>query len=338
MLSIEEQYSLKNLNTFGLEVSADYFIKLSSTGEIKEFIKNQHFKNVPQLVLGLGSNVLFTDNFRGVVVKPDIQGIEVVEENSEAMEIRCGAGVEWDNLVEWSVKKNLGGLENLSLIPGTVGASPIQNIGAYGAEVKDTIITVEGQRLDDNTAFKINNFDCEFGYRTSIFKTRLRGKMIITHVTFRLSKKPLLNTDYGMVLSETKKIGEINLNNIRQAILNIRRDKLPEPAKIGNAGSFFKNPVINASKALRIKEMYPEAIFYKTHTNQFKVSAAFLIEKCGWKGFRQGDAGVHEKQALILVNHGKAKGMEIFDLSQRIRESVQKTFEIDLEYEVNIIA
>ncbi len=337
MLQIEELYSLKSLNTFGLDVTSDYFVNIRTPNEVKEFVKNPHFKHVPLLVLGSGSNILFTDNFRGVVIKPDITGIEIVLDDNEFTEIRCGAGVEWDKLVDWAVKPKPQGIENLSLIPGTVGASPIQNIGAYGAEVKNTLVSVEGYRLNDASTFKINNFDCEFGYRTSIFKTRLWGKIIITYVTFRLSKKPEFNTEYSSVLIETKKLGEINLKNIRQAIIKIRREKLPDPSQIGNAGSFFKNPMINSSKALRIKEMYPDAALFKFHSNYYKISAAFLIEKCGWKGFREGDAGVHQKQPLVLVNYGKAKGMQILDLAHKIQESVRKTFEIDLEFEVNII-
>jgi UDP-N-acetylmuramate dehydrogenase len=338
MLQIEEQYPLKSLNTFGLDVKSDYFIKLNSVSEVKEFIKSPHFKSVPFFILGGGSNILFTDNFKGVVIKPNIQSIEVVTEDTNTVEIRCGSGVEWDTFVEWAVKRNLGGIENLSLIPGTVGASPIQNIGAYGAEVKDTLVTVEGLKIDDNSVVKINNFDCEFGYRSSIFKTRLYNKMIITYVTFRLNKNLVYKTDYSSVLNETKKLGEINLKNIRQAIINIRSDKLPDPAKIGNAGSFFKNPVISTGKALRIKENYPEAVLFKFQSNNYKIAAAFLIEKCGWKGFKDGDAGVHQKQPLVLVNYGKATGMQIFDLARKIQESVLKTFEIELELEVNIVA
>jgi len=338
MFQIEEQYSLKSLNTFGLEVKADYFIKLQTTNEVKEFIKNTHFKHLPLLILGSGSNILFTDNFRGVVIKPCMQDIEIIADDNESTEIRCGAGVEWDQLVNWAVSKNLGGLENLSFIPGTVGASPIQNIGAYGVEVKNTLVSVEGYRLTDGSAFKLNNYDCEFGYRTSIFKSRVWEKALITNVIFRLNKMPEFNTEYSSVLIETKKIGEINLKNIRQAIINIRLEKLPDPAKIGNAGSFFKNPVISTGKALKIKETYPDAALYKFQSNNYKISAAFLIEKCGWKGFKDGDAGVHQKQPLVLVNYGKAKGMQIFDLARKIQESVLKTFEIELEFEVNIIA
>lgn len=337
MLEIEELYSLKQFNTFGLDIFADYFIRLKSTEEIIEFLENPNFKRVSQLILGNGSNVLFLDNFRGVVVKPDVQGIEIINEDSYHTEVRCGAGVEWDSFVQWAVDRELGGVENLSYIPGTIGASPIQNIGAYGVEVKDTIIAVEGIRLSNHDFFVVNNFDCEFGYRSSIFNKYVWAKSIIAYVIFRLKKKPEYNTNYGSVLNETKKLGEINLKNIRQAIINIRTEKLPDPSKIGNAGSFFKNPLVNSSKALRLKKLYPDIPLYKANYGQCKISAAYLIEKCGWKGFSEGDAGVHKEHPLILVNYGKAKGLEIYELARKIHESVRDKYGIELELEVNII-
>jgi UDP-N-acetylmuramate dehydrogenase len=337
MLNLQENISLKSLNTFGFEANADYFTSLSSVDEVEEIIKSGRLKKNRFLVLGGGSNVLFTGDFKGIVLKSDIQGIEVVNENSEYAEVRCGAGVNWDGFVEWAVERNLGGIENLSMIPGTVGASPIQNIGAYGSEAKDTLSTVEGFMIEDHQPFLINNFDCEFGYRTSIFKTKLWNKSIITYVTFRLNKNPEFKTNYGNVLYEVEKLGKLNLKNIRQAIINIRTAKLPDPLVLGNAGSFFKNPVIGTGKAKRIQETYPDIPLFKVNNN-YKVSAAYLIDKCGWKGFRNGQAGVHDKQPLVLVNYGNAKGIEILDLAHKIQESIRKTFEIDLEMEVNVIA
>lgn len=338
MLQIEELQQLKSLNTFGIEAIADYFIILSSVEEVKEFVKNPRFKQIPHLVLGSGSNILFTGNYRGIILKSNITGIEIIDEDSDSSTIRCGAGEAWDDLVAWSVKHGLGGLENLSLIPGTVGASPIQNIGAYGVEVKESIVRVEGYRSDKSTFFSINNYDCKFGYRTSIFKTLYKNKFMVTHVVFRLSKKPEFKIEYGNVTKEIEKLGNATLKNIRQAIINIRTRKLPDPAKIGNAGSFFKNPVIIESKALRIKKSYPDLPLYKSSGDQYKIPAAFLIEKCGWKGYREGDTGVHMKQSLVLVNYGNAKGIEILHLAHLIQESVRKKFEIDLEMEVEIIA
>jgi len=337
MLQIEELQQLKSLNTFGIETIADYFINLSSAEEVKEFVKNPRFRQIPHLVLGSGSNILFTGNYRGIILKSSIKGIEIINEDSDSTTIRCGAGEIWDDLVAWAVEHNLGGLENLSLIPGTVGASPIQNIGAYGIEVKESILRVEGYKTDKGVFVLINNYDCEFGYRTSIFKTLNRGKFIVTHVIFRLNKKPEFKTEYGNISKELEKLGSSNLKNIRQAIINIRSSKLPDPAIIGNAGSFFKNPVIIESKALRIKKSYPELPLYKSSGDQYKIPAAFLIEKCGWKGYREGDAGVHKKQSLVLVNYGNAKGIEILQLAHLIQESVRKKFEIDLEMEVEII-
>jgi UDP-N-acetylmuramate dehydrogenase len=338
MLHIEELYPLKKLNTFGIEVYADFFLRLQQIDEVKEFVNKPKYKQIPSLILGGGSNLLFTGNFNGIVVKPDIQGIEILNEDSTHAEIRCGAGVEWDQLVAWTIENKLIGLENLSMIPGCVGASPVQNIGAYGVEVKDFLLFVEGYRLDNGSYFKINNYECEFGYRHSIFKTLLLHKTIITHVSFRLTKNPEFRIDYGTLASEISKLGGLSHKNIRQAVINIRTEKLPNPELTGNAGSFFKNPVVLANKAQRLKQLYPDIHLYPTVGGNFKIPAAFLIESCGWKGYREGDAGVHSKQPLVLINHGNVKGMEILNLAYKIIESVRNKFQIDLEMEVNIVA
>jgi UDP-N-acetylmuramate dehydrogenase len=334
---INNLYSLKDHNTFGIEAIADYFIELNSTELLVQFLKNNQNKHMPKLVIGGGSNMLFVGNFKGIVINPNFQDIKILETNNEYSIIRCGAGVDWDAFVEWSVKYNLGGLENLSRIPGTVGASPIQNIGAYGVEVKDSIIKVEFYTIEDASLHSLNNYECEFGYRTSIFKTQLKDKVIVSHVDFRLNKKPEFKTDYGSLYSEVKLLGKLNLKNIRQAVINIRTSKLPDPKKIGNAGSFFKNPVVTRNQAVKLKQKNPDIPLYSSPGNMFKIPAAYLIEKCGWKGYRIGDAGVHEHQPLVLVNFGKAKGFDILDLSQKIQDSVFKYFQIDLETEVNII-
>jgi UDP-N-acetylmuramate dehydrogenase len=341
MLKIEENYPLKNLNTFGFDINARYFVRLTEIEEIKEFIKwnpeygDRNRENI--LVLGCGSNLLFTNDYNGYIIKPEITGIEITNENSEFFYVRCGAGVVWDKLVEWTVEKELCGLENLSHIPGTVGASPVQNIGAYGVEVKDCLESVEGYSLEDGTFFKISNSDCKFGYRTSILKTALKGKVIITHVNFKLLKQPNFTTNYGSLALKIAKFGSLNLNNVRQAIIKIRSEKLPDPAIIGNAGSFFKNPIIAEAKALQIKETFQHVQIFKTDDGKVKIPAAFLIEKCGWKGFRDGDAGVHAIQPLVLVNYGNAKGEDIFKLAQKIKLSVKDKFNIDLEMEVNVV-
>jgi UDP-N-acetylmuramate dehydrogenase len=338
MIEIEELVSLKHQNTFGIDISADYFVMLKSIDDVKKFLKLKSFKHATKLVLGSGSNLLLTDNFKGVIIKPNIKGIEIITEEDLYVDIKVGAGEDWDNFVAWAIEKDFGGLENLSKIPGTVGASPIQNIGAYGAEAKDTILAVEGFFIDNGNPFKIGNFDCEFGYRTSIFKTKYFNKTIITDVLFRLNKIHDYKTGYGSIEQELKKLGETNLSNIRQVVINVRNEKIPDPVSIGNAGSFFKNPVVNAGKAMRLKEAFPDMPFYPVNKKSSKLAAAWLIEKCGWKGFRNGDAGVHDKQALVLVNYGNAKGIEILDLAHKIQESVRNKFEIELEIEVNVIA
>ncbi len=355
MLKFLENYPLKNLNTYGFDVKAKYFIRLSNIEEIKEFFKRRQeygdrnteinlrsqvsgfLSHVNFLILGNGSNLLFTDDFDGIVIRPEIQGIEITNENSEYSYVKCGAGVEWDKFVEWTVKNGLGGLENLSHIPGTVGAAPVQNIGAYGVEVKDCLVSVEGFQLEDRTLFNISNINCEFGYRTSIFKNSLKGKVIITYVNFKLNKRPVFKLNYGSIASEITKLGIVNLSNIRQAIINIRSEKLPDPSITGNAGSFFKNPVISKTKALQIKEKYPDVQIFFTEEGKYKIPAAFLIEKCGWKGFREGDAGVHAKQPLVLVNFGNATGKEIIGLAKKIQQSIKDAFGIDLEMEVNVV-
>jgi UDP-N-acetylmuramate dehydrogenase len=337
MIEVEELVQLKGMNTFGIVSVADYFLRLSSIGDVKEFVNNKRYKQASLFVLGGGSNILFTGNFKGTVVKPDIKGIDIIAEDETHVEVKVGAGEDWDNFVAWTVENDFGGLENLSKIPGTVGACPIQNIGAYGVEVKDSILAVEGFFISNGKPFKVGNFDCEFGYRTSIFKTKYYGNTIITYVIFRLNKIHDYKTSYGSIEQELQKLGEINQANIRQAIVNIRSEKLPDPSSIGNAGSFFKNPVVNAGKAMRLKDSYPDIPFYTVNKKASKIAAAWLIEKCGWKGLRNGDAGVHDKQPLVLINYGNAKGLEILDLAHKIQESIRDKFEIELDIEVNVI-
>ena len=338
MLQIEELYPLKSLNTFGIDVKADFFVALKNNDEVKKFVHNHEYKKLPFLVLGGGSNLLFTSDYKGIIIKPEIEGIEIISDNSSHCEVRCGAGVIWDDFVAWVVGNNLYGIENLSLIPGTVGASPIQNIGAYGIEVKDSLISVEGFRIDTGEHFKLNNFECEFGYRSSIFKSKQWKQIIITQVNFRFAKNPEFKIEYGTVKTEVEKLGELNLKNVRQAIIGIRQQKLPNPAEIGNAGSFFKNPLISSSQAKKIKEKYDDVHLFKNHGDLYKIPAAFLIEKCGWKGFREGDAGVYKNQPLILTNYGNAKGIDILNLAYKISDSVRNAFGLDLEMEVNIVA
>jgi UDP-N-acetylmuramate dehydrogenase len=337
MLQIEKNFTLHGLNTFHIEASCNFFTRVTNIDDLKEAIRFSDFKKLPVFVLGGGSNILFTRNFNGFVIQPCLQEISQTGDDGNYIYLKVGAGIEWDKLVELTVDNEWGCLENLSLIPGHVGACSIQNIGAYGAEVKDSIVQVECVNLDNAETFSLTNNQCQFAYRTSIFKKELAGKVIITNVTFRLSRKIKLNISYGSVADELKKFPEINIKTVRQAVINIRRKKLPDPELIGNAGSFFKNPVIQSSHVLKIKHDYPDLPEYQISEHESKIPAAYLIEKCGWKGYRIGDAGVYPGQPLVLVNYGKAKGEELLKLSENIVHSVHEKFGITLEREINIV-
>ena len=341
-MEVYQNYSLKKCNTFGIAADAKYFATFSSSGELEEFLKNR--KNIsPNIILGGGSNILFTKNYEGFILKNEIRGIDIVNEDEEFVYIRAGAGVKWHNFVMDCVKNNYGGVENLSLIPGNVGASPMQNIGAYGVEIKDVFFELEAFHLQDKIIKKFSTKDCEFGYRESIFKKKYKGQFAILNVTYRLRKKPVFNISYGTIEEELKKmnIHELSVKAISDAVIHIRTLKLPDPEIIGNAGSFFKNPVLNNLELRRLEELATLAKekipFYKTVEAQFKIPAGWLIEQCGWKGFRKGDAGCYEKQALVLVNYGNATGKEIYNLSEEIKISVKEKFGIEIEREVNII-
>jgi UDP-N-acetylmuramate dehydrogenase len=289
------------------------------------------------LILGDGSNILFTSDFGGTIFHSKIQGINIESITNEHVIISAGSAVNWDSLVGWCVQRGFGGLENLSLIPGTVGASPVQNIGAYGAEAKDYIEKVRFVSTEDGLVSEFNNSQCRFGYRDSIFKHELKGKIFVVSVYFRLKLNPVLKTDYGSLGEELKRLGGVTLGNIRKAVINIRKSKLPDPDIFGNAGSFFKNPVVAAETARLLLNEFPDMPVYPDSSGGNKLAAGWLIDVCGWKGARRGDAGVHEKQALVLVNYGKATGTEIYYLSEEIRESVLKKFGIELEREVDVI-
>ena len=337
MFEIKENISLKKYNTFGIDVKSRFFVECSSVNELSDFLNIYHKQQLPLMVLGGGSNVLFTKDFDGYILRPFIKGIEVIEETSEDIKVRVGAGEDWDEFVGYCVERNWGGIENLSLIPGNVGTSPIQNIGAYGVEVKDVITEVETLEITTLNTHCFNNSECNFAYRNSIFKIDLKGKHIISYVTFNLKKQPVFKLDYGNLEKELESCNEINLKNIRQAVINIRNSKLPDPEEIGNSGSFFKNPVIESLKADKLKKQFVDMPSYIHGEGLIKLPAGWLIEKAGWKGKRIGDAGVHENQALVLVNYGKATGAEIHQLAKKIQKSVKEKFDIDLEMEVNII-
>lgn len=333
-----QNVSLKNYNTFGIEALCSYYAEFSGVEELCEIIKSDIFKQNSLLVLGGGSNILLTKNFNGVVLKNNLKGIEQVKEEGDSIYVKGMAGEVWHNFVLFCVERNWAGIENLSLIPGCVGAAPMQNIGAYGVEIKDTFYELEAIDLKTGERRIFNNAECEFGYRESVFKNKYKGQYIIVSVTFKLSKKPLFNTTYGAIEQELKSMGvsQLTIKAISEAVIRIRKSKLPDPAKIGNAGSFFKNPVVSASLYNQIRSNYPAVVAYP-NGNQFKLAAGWLIENCGWKGFREGDYGVHALQSLVLVNYSKATGTEIYNLSERILQSVKQKFGVVLEREVNIL-
>ncbi|ASB50545.1 UDP-N-acetylmuramate dehydrogenase [Alkalitalea saponilacus] len=337
-MKILSNYSLKHLNTFGIDANADKYIFYTSEDELKSIIESDQVRDIPVLILGGGSNLLFVSDFNGVVLHSGIHGVEKVQDNDQEVTIRVGSGVVWDDLVRWSVDNGFYGLENLSIIPGNVGAAPVQNIGAYGVEVKDVIDKVEGLYLKDASHFVISRDECQFDYRQSIFKTSLKGEVVITYVYFRLKKQPGFILDYGSLIDEVNKLGEITLENVRQAVINIRQSKLPDPEEFGNAGSFFKNPVISFTQFLDLQNSFPGIPYFIMEENSLvKIPAGWLIEKCGWKGKSIGNAGVHHKQALVLVNLGNASGNEIIELAERIETDVFNAFSIKLEREVNVV-
>jgi UDP-N-acetylmuramate dehydrogenase len=336
---IYKNISLKKYNTFGLEYMAECMIHIRTEKEaIALFTGNVDWKK-PLLILGSGSNLLFTSDFQGTILYPELGGtkIEEQEPGTGYVIVSAGAGVNWDDFVEWSVNKGFGGLENLSLIPGKVGATPVQNIGAYGVEIKDRIVKVKTINLNDGSTMVFSNKECEFGYRNSIFKNSEKGKYLVTRVYYKLTTKPVLNLSYESLKEEVNKLGAETLKNVRQGVLNIRRSKLPDPKVIGNAGSFFKNPVVKSPVAINLKNEYPDMPVYKDQEGFTKLASGWFIDRCGWKGKRTGDAGVHEKQALVLVNYGKATGKEIYDLSEEIKKTVNERFGINLEREVEIV-
>ena len=345
---IRENFSLKHYNTFGIEATARYFASFKTVDELNELLEYKQLsivnkpstQNEPAtLILGGGSNLLFTKNFDGLVLKNEVQGIEKINEDAEHVFIKVGAGVNWHQLVVHCISNNYAGMENLSLIPGNTGASPMQNIGAYGVEIKDVFYELEAFHLQEKGIVVFNLNDCEFGYRESVFKRKLKGQFVIMSVTYRLQKKPVFNTSYGAIEQELEAMGikELSIQAISQAVINIRSSKLPDPAVIGNAGSFFKNPEIEEERFESLKNNFPKIVGYKLANGHVKLASGWLIEQCGWKGYRKGDAGCHAKQALVLINYGNATGGEIYSLSEEIIHSVQEKFGVVLEREVNII-
>jgi len=337
-MNIKENYSLRYLNTFGIDVLARYYVEPSSIEEIRELLAYSEYKNNPKLILGGGSNILFTKNYDGIVLKIDLKEIKIIKEDDEFYYIKSGAGENWHEFVLHCIKNNYGGIENLSLIPGNVGAAPIQNIGAYGVELKNVFVELEAINIHNGNLETFSKSDCKFGYRNSIFKNELKGEYIICSVLLKLRKDPVFNTSYGALQQELDKMGveELSIKAISDAVCKIRRSKLPDPAEIGNAGSFFKNPLVRNEKFEKLKSKTPDIIGYKNSETETKLAAAWLIDQCGWKGKRSGDAGVHKDHALVLTNYGNATGSDIYELSEKISNSVKEMFGIVLEREVNV--
>lgn len=337
---IQHNVSLLPYNTFGIDVPATGFARFASVEELKAVLdENKRSENLPLMILGGGSNILLTKPVEALVLKNEIPGFEIVHETEDTVDVRAGAGMVWHDFVRKCVENGWGGVENLSLIPGSVGASPMQNIGAYGAEIKDVFVSLEALHIEEGVVHTFSASQCAFGYRESVFKRELKGKYIITSVTYRLSKKPVVNTTYGAIHAELEGMGvnNVTVNEVSQAVMQIRRSKLPDPQQLGNAGSFFKNPVVEQVVADSILKTFPDAPNYPQENGFVKLAAGWLIEKAGWKGKRIGNCGVHDKQALVLVNYGGATGREIFALSQAVLDDVFAQFGVQLEREVNIL-
>ncbi len=339
MLQIEENVSLLPFNTFGVNVRAKYFVVISSIDQLKELITSEQYKKEKRLVLGGGSNILFTRDFDGIVIKISIRGIKNVKESDTHTWIKAGAGVIWHDVVKHCIEHDLGGVENLSLIPGTVGAAPMQNIGAYGVEIKNVVDQVECMDVTTGEFRYFNNEECCFGYRESVFKQELKEKYFISSVTLSLTKKMHhLNTSYGAI-QETlmqRHIHDPTIRDVSNAVIHIRQSKLPDPRELGNAGSFFKNPIITSEQYQSLKIKYPDMPGYSPVNQEVKIPAGWLIEQCGWKGKRVNNVGVHKHQALVIVNYGSATGNEIFQLAEEIKHSVEEKFGVKLMSEVNI--
>jgi len=332
-VTVNNNISLKPYNSFGIDVLSKIFIEVNNISELKKALKT--YKKC--FVLGGGSNMLLTKSIDIPVIKLNLKGITCKPSDNNTVLVSAMAGENWHDFVLWCINKNYGGLENLSLIPGTVGACPIQNIGAYGVEVKDTILQVEALKISTQKIKIFNNLDCKFEYRNSIFKSAKKGKYIILKVTFKLTtRKHNLNLAYGAIRSEISDINNPSIKQISNTVIKIRSSKLPNPKKIGNSGSFFKNPFIDLLQFKVLQKTYQDIPFYKISENKIKIPAGWLIEKCGFKGKRFGDAGVHKKQALVLVNYGNATGSEILKLSNLIQKTVTENFNINLQTEVNI--
>ena len=342
-MNIQQNISLKHFNTFGIDVQAKYFAVFNNPADLPGLFGSDALKMLQGeykiTVLGGGSNMLFTKNVSGLVLKNEITGIEKIGEDAAHVYIKAGAGENWHLFVLYCLENNYAGVENLALIPGSIWASPMQNVGAYGVEIKDVFQSLEAFDVIEKCFVSFNKSDCAFGYRESVFKKQHKDRFIIISVTFKLNKTPVFNVSYGAVTQELTdmRVADLSIQAIAQAVMNIRSSKLPDPKLIGNAGSFFKNPEIDLLSFEKLQVNFPGIAGFKLDGGNIKLAAGWLIEQCGWKGYRKGDAGCFAKQALVLVNYGNANGMEIYDLSTEIIQTVFNTFGVQLEREVNIL-
>ena len=338
MIRFSENHSLKAHNTFGIDAKAKYYFEFTELEDLQVFLNsNKSWKEEKLIVLGEGSNILFMNDFDGLVIHPNVPGMNPVWEDRNHEWFEVGAGEVWDEFVEFAVNQGLGGAENLSLIPGKMGAAPVQNIGAYGQEVCRLVEKVKGFDLEKGCAVEFPATECGFAYRNSVFKNYLRNRFIITSVILRMDKFPEFNLGYGQLEEKVNEKGGASLHNIREAVIEIRSSKLPDVKELGNAGSFFKNPVVDKKMADQLLVTSPDIPVYPGGEGKYKLAAGWLIEQAGWKGKRIGDAGVHEQQALVLVNYGNASGKDIYALSKEICKSVSEKFGVTLEREVNCI-
>lgn len=337
-MEILTDYSLKTYNTFGIEAKAKQFVAVHSIAELQTVLTEN--PTAKKFILGGGSNMLLTQNIDALVIHVDLKGKEIIDENDDFAWVESQAGENWHEFVSWTIDQNLGGLENLSLIPGNVGTTPIQNIGAYGAEIKDTFVLCEALHIDTQELVIFKKDECKFGYRESIFKNEVKDEFIITSVVFKLTKRNhQLNTSYGAIETELANHNILNptLKDVSNAVIAIRKSKLPDPKELGNSGSFFKNPVILKTDFEKIQQQFPDIPHYVVSETEVKVPAGWLIEQAGFKGKRFGDAGIHKNQALVLVNYGNATGQEILAVAHDIQATILKTYGIAIQAEVNII-
>lgn len=338
MYKLIPNFSLKDHHSFGLDVRTSYWLTITSAEDwINARIRYPHLMQEKRLVVGGGTNLLFLSDFDGLIISPDICGFSIAYQDSQVVEITVGAGEEWDDFVAYCVTHGWYGVENLSMIPGRVGAAPVQNIGAYGVEAESVIIRVDGINLEKGEAETFTHEQCHFSYRSSIFKEQLSQFFMITSVTFRLQKDGQFHSEYGDLKKALLEIGETNLENVRKAVMHIRESKLPDPRKLGNAGSFFKNPIVAEEVAAALSDLLPGLPVYQLSDGYVKIGAGFLIEKAGWKGYQMGQAAVYDRQALVIINKGGATGQEILKLSQAIQQDVLEKFGVALEREVQVV-